>query len=66
MNTQTLTERLFNQPTSPFREKFVLDEIKDILKESKIPFFEDSIGQIIAGVSSAQKLKTKNESESYK
>lgn len=59
MNTQTLTERLFNQPTAPFREKFILDEIKDILTENKIPFFEDSIGQIIAGVSNAQKLKVK-------
>ena len=59
MNTQTLTERLFNQPTAPFRESFVLDEIKAILSENKIPFFEDSVGQIIAGVSSAQKLKSK-------
>ena len=59
MNTQTLTERLFNQPTAPFKEKFVLDEIKQILTEKKIPFFTDSVGQIIAGVSSAKKLKSK-------
>ncbi|MES2768227.1 MAG: hypothetical protein V4596_03700 [Bdellovibrionota bacterium] len=60
MNTQTLTERLFNQPTAPFRESFVLAEIKSILEENKIPYFEDSVGQIIAGVSSAQKLKSKD------
>jgi endoglucanase len=62
MNTQTtrqLLERIFNQPTAPFRESFVLDEIKSLLKENKIPYFEDSIGQIIAGVSNKQKLKTK-------
>lgn len=63
MNTQTtrqLTERIFNQPTAPFRESFVLAEIKSILKENKIPYFEDSVGQIIAGVSNRQKLKSKN------
>lgn len=60
MNTQTLIERLFNQPTAPFRESFVLAEIKSILNENKIPFFKDSVGQIIAGVSSAQKLKSKD------
>jgi putative aminopeptidase FrvX len=59
MNTQTLTQRLFTQPTAPFRETFVLEEIKSILKENKIPYFEDSVGQIIAGVPSAQRLKSK-------
>lgn len=62
MNTQTtrqLTERIFNQPTAPFREYFVLNEIKSILEENKIPYFEDSVGQIIAGVSNKQKLKAK-------
>lgn len=60
MNTQTLTERLFNQPTAPFRESFVLAEIKSILEENKIPYFTDSVGQIIAGVSNPQKLKSKD------
>lgn len=60
MNTQTLTERLFNQPTAPFRESFVLAEIKSILEENKIPYFEDSVGQIIAGVTSPKKLKAKD------
>jgi putative aminopeptidase FrvX len=59
MNTQSLTQRLFNQPTAPFRESFVLEEIKAILNENKIPYFEDSVGQIIAGVSNPQKLKLK-------
>lgn len=62
MNTQTtrqLTERIFNQPTAPFREYFVLNEIKSILEENKIPYFEDSVGQIIAGVENKQKLKAK-------
>jgi endoglucanase len=54
-----LIQRIFNQPTAPFKEKFVLTEIKAILKECKIPYFEDSKGQIIAGVASAAKLKNK-------
>jgi putative aminopeptidase FrvX len=57
--TETLTKRLFTQPTAPFRESFVLAEIKSILEENKIPYFEDSVGQIIAGVSNTQKLKSK-------
>jgi endoglucanase len=57
MQTLKLIERIFAQPTAPFCEKFVLQEIKTILKENKIPFFEDSVGQIIAGSPSTSHLK---------
>jgi len=57
--TLNLTKRIFNQPTAPFYEKFVLDEIKTILKENHVPFFTDSVGQVIAGVRTPQELKKK-------
>ena len=59
VTTENLTERLFNQPTAPFKESCVLSEIKNILTENKIPYFEDSVGQIIAGVKSYTQLKSK-------
>lgn len=58
-STPTLVERIFNQPTAPFRERFVLEEMKTILTDNKIPYFEDSVGQIIAGVKTRKQLLAK-------
>jgi endoglucanase len=49
MKTKTLIQRLFAQPTAPFRENWVLNEISNILSEHRIPYFHDSVGNLIAG-----------------
>lgn len=56
-DTRALIERVFDQPTAPFREGFVLAEISKILTENAVPYFFDKGGNLIAGVSSAQQLK---------
>lgn len=52
----SLVKRIFSCPTAPFREHFVLAEIKKVLEESSIPYFTDDSGQIIAGANSRQEL----------
>lgn len=53
VDTKTLIERIFSKPTAPFREGWVLQEIEQILRENKIPFFRDAFGNLLAGSSSA-------------
>ncbi len=59
MKTVPLAQRIFSQPTAPFCEKFVLAEIKSVLREKRIPFFEDRAGNLIAGVRRAQELRSR-------
>ncbi|MGE3974536.1 MAG: hypothetical protein AB7F59_08430 [Bdellovibrionales bacterium] len=60
MKTQQLIQEIFSQPTAPFREGWVLQKITHILDQSKVPYFEDDFGNIIAGVSNvAQARKAK-------
>ncbi|MCC6276461.1 MAG: M20/M25/M40 family metallo-hydrolase [Oligoflexia bacterium] len=55
---KTLTA-IFNEPTAPFREFFVLNTIEKILRQNHIPYFKDSLGQIIAGVTHARQLRNR-------
>lgn len=42
---------LLSQPTAPFREFHVSNQVKEFLKKETIPFFEDPVGNIVVGVS---------------
>ncbi len=58
-NIKTLEalEKVFAQPTAPFREGFVLQTLQEILREHKIPFCQDRWGNIIAGAKSLSEIK---------
>ena len=43
---------LLAQPTAPFREAQVIAFVTDILKQARIPYFTDPIGNIVVGASS--------------
>jgi putative aminopeptidase FrvX len=58
VQTLELLERIFNQPTAPFREGFVRNELARILTENKIPHFTDRVGNLIAGARSFAELKS--------
>ncbi len=57
MKTRDLLTRILSKPTAPFRENWVAQEIISILNEQKIPYFQDDVGNIIAGVKKAKHLK---------
>ena len=57
-DTRSLIERVFGQPTAPFREGYVLNELASILKENSVSYFFDEGGNLIAGAKSAEELKT--------
>lgn len=63
MTVPTLhTERLkalLSIPTAPFREIHVIEWFKQELLKSKVPFFIDTIGNIVIGARSAAEYKTK-------
>lgn len=50
-------EELFNLPTAPYRENWVLDYVKRELGRLHVPFFTDKWGNIIAGTSHSKSLK---------
>lgn len=54
--TEKLFQRIFSQPTAPFREGFVRAEIIRILSEKRVPYFVDDGGNLIAGVRSFAEL----------
>ncbi len=56
MDTLQLAKKLFEIPTSPFHEKYVLREIEGLLKKHKISYFFDSAGNLIAGAKSQRSL----------
>jgi len=47
-----LLRAILRRPSAPFRERHVIDEITNTLRESKIPHFLDPVGNIVVGVSS--------------
>lgn len=57
MNTKKLIQEIFSQPTAPFREGWVLQKIKLILVEHKIPYFEDDFGNIVCGAKNKEQAK---------
>jgi putative aminopeptidase FrvX len=57
VKTSRLIREIFSQPTAPFREGWVLRKIESLLTESKIPYFCDRSGNIIAGAASAKKAR---------
>lgn len=56
MKTKQLIDLIFNEPTAPFREHYVLDKIKSILDKFNIPFFIDPSGNVIAGAESTKHI----------
>src|SRR4051812_17126219 len=50
-------EEVFNNPTAPYRENWVLSYIEKELKRLKVPYFIDDCRNIIAGASAAKMLK---------
>lgn len=55
-----IVEGVFNQPTAPFREEWVLRHVKSQLEKLKMPYATDKWGNIYAGVSKVSKLKSTN------
>lgn len=49
---KTLLKRILSQPTAPFREYHVFQTIEAVLKQHQVPYFKDSVGNIILGVPS--------------
>ncbi len=58
-SVRDLTRDLFNCPTAPFREIWVLNHIKSELERLKVPYFCDRFGNVVAGVSSQKLLKAR-------
>lgn len=56
MTTLELIEKIFSQPTAPFRERFVLESIENIAIKYKIPYFKDRAGNLIVGAKNAHVL----------
>ena len=56
MNKKSLLS-LLEQPTAPYREGLVMEWIKKELIQNQVPFFQDSIGNIIMGVGSEQEYR---------
>lgn len=40
------------QPSAPFREGHVINRIRQVLDEAKVPYFADPVGNLVLGVSS--------------
>ncbi len=57
--TRQLCEKLFNCPTAPFREGFVLEAIEEVLHANRIPYFYDTSGNLIGGWNGSAKTKSK-------
>lgn len=55
-STRLLLNRLLSQPTAPFREGWVIGEIKRLLTENRIPHFSDAHGNLVAGARSPEEL----------
>jgi endoglucanase len=54
---EKLTHSIFSQPTAPYKEGWVLTRIKKELTKRKISYFEDNVGNIVAGIKSKKQLK---------
>jgi endoglucanase len=49
-------ETILSQPTAPFREQHVVTTATDMLQQYDVPFFPDSHGNLVVGVSSHKQL----------
>lgn len=49
---------LLSQPTAPFRESLVKRWLIDQLEQADVPFFEDAIGNIIAGCENERRYRS--------
>lgn len=58
LSTFELVQRIFAQPTAPFREQFVLQECQAIAKAAGLPFVQDRFGNLIVGVKSLKDLSS--------
>src|SRR3954453_10183232 len=58
MKTRALVEAIFSAPTAPFREHQVLSKIRRVLSDHEIPYFDDDVGNIVAGVKEEVDLQT--------
>ncbi|MBI4925420.1 MAG: hypothetical protein HY843_05800 [Bdellovibrio sp.] len=47
-----LLKKILTQPTAPFREMHVIKTLTQEFKNFNIPYFQDSVGNIVVGVSS--------------
>ncbi len=56
-STTELISRVFNRPTAPFFEGWVLEEIESILSQNRVPYFYDSSRNLIAGAANPRQLK---------
>lgn len=45
----SLLVELLHQPTAPFREQRVIEFISGVLRDHRVPYFEDPIGNIVVG-----------------
>ena len=50
----SLLKQVLSQPTAPFREKYVIELVCQIFDSKQVPYFIDSIGNIVVGVKSRQ------------
>jgi len=57
--TLEIIKKLFNCPTAPFREGFVLQTVEEILRANGIPYHYDKIGNLIAGWNGSKASKKK-------
>jgi putative aminopeptidase FrvX len=58
--TSILIQQILSQPTAPFRESWVAKIITDHCKKWKLPYFEDSYGNVWVGASGIKDARTKN------
>ncbi|MCM0605413.1 MAG: hypothetical protein KA715_04935 [Xanthomonadaceae bacterium] len=49
--------QLLSIPMAPFRELYVLDWVRGILTQNKIPYFQDQTGNIVIGFKSSSEYK---------
>lgn len=56
-SVEAVLKEVFQNPTAPYRENWVLDYVHTELKHMKVPFFYDRWGNIIAGSSNSRALK---------
>ncbi|MBS1984942.1 MAG: hypothetical protein JST16_12305 [Bdellovibrionales bacterium] len=50
----TILKRLLSIPTSPYREHLVVEYVTEIFEAADVPYFEDSMGNIVVGVANAR------------
>ncbi|MDZ4677080.1 MAG: hypothetical protein SGI74_06170 [Oligoflexia bacterium] len=56
-SVERVLKEVFDNPTAPYRENWVLQYVEKELNRLKVPYFIDKWGNIIAGVSKPQTLK---------